>query len=182
MVFGLFGGGDQIAELTATLSKESFLEELETAYTTFGIVALETPGKSEIYGRTEALAQFIFEQVVKTAVIANVIQTEKDIEAAALLGVVLVQCLGRNAELSKTECRAMQGAVPGVVFPRTLDDTLKDKTSVALSKAVMRYAHRIGQKKFRKNVDVVEQNITQFLTQRKPEYFSSLAADIGRFT
>jgi len=182
MVFGLFGGDDKLAELKAALSKDSFIEELEKTAKEFAIGVVETPGKSEIYSRTEALAQFMFEQVMTVAVGANVIQTDKDIEAAAVLSVVMVQCLGRNAELSKNESRAMQGTVPGVVFLRTLDETLQAKTGVAISKAVMRYAHQIKQKKFRKNVDVVEENITQFLTQRKPEYFSSLAADIGRFT
>jgi len=182
MVFGLFGGGDQLAELRSSLSKESFMEELEKTTKTFGIVSTEAPGKSEAYGMIEAVARFIFEQVMKTAVGAKTITTDKDLDAAATFCIVLVQCLGRNADLSKSDCRILQGTVPGFVFPRTLGDELKPKTGVALSKAVMRYVHQLKQKKFRAHVEAVEDNITQFLSHRKPDYYGNLAIDIGRFT
>ena len=181
MVFGLFGGDDQLTELRSSLSKEAFMAELEKTVKTFGIASTEAPGKSETYGVIEAVARFIFEQVMKTAVSAKTMTTEKDLDAAATFCIVLVQCLGRNADLSKSDCRILQGTVPGFVFPRTLGDELRQKTSVALSKAVMRYVHQLKQKKFRKHVEAVEDNITQFLTHRKPDYYSTLAIDIGRF-
>jgi len=181
MVFGLFGGGDQLTELRSSLSKDSFMEELEKTIKAFGITPTESQGKSRVYGEIEATARFLFEQVMQVAVSAKIIKSAKDVDAAATLAVVLVQCFGRNGDLGKSDCRILQGTVPGFVFPRTISAELNAQTSVALSKAIVRYTHQIKQKKFRKNVEAVEDNITQYLTHRKPEYYSSLAGDISRF-
>jgi len=181
MVFGLFGGGDQLTELRSSLSKDSFMEELEKTIKTFKITPSESQGKSKVYGEIEATARFLFERVMEAAVGAKTINSDKDLDAAATLAIVLVQCFGRNGDLSKSDCRILQGTVPGFVFPRTISADLNAKSIVALSKAVMRYSHQIKQKKFRKNVEAVEDNITQYLTHRKPEYYSSIAGDIGRF-
>lgn len=181
MVFGLFGGGDQLTDLRSSLSKDAFMAELEKTTKAFGITPSEREGKSKAYGEVEATARFLFEHVMHAAVGAKTIKSEKDLDAAATLAIVLVQCFGRNGDLSKSDCRVLQGTVPGFVFPRTISADLNAKSGVALSKAVMRYAHQIKQKKFRKHVEAVEDNITQYLTHRKPEYYSNLAGDIARF-
>ncbi len=181
MVFGLFGGKSQEDGLRSSLSKDTFMEEFEKTVDTFGVVATNTAGKSPVYGEIEAMSRFVFEQVMKTAASAGTINTAKDLEAAATMCVVLVQCFGRNGGLSKTDCQVLQGTVPGFVFPRTLGDKFKENIGDAVTKAVVRYARQIDKKAFRKNVEAVEGNLTQFLTHRKTDYYAILAGDIARF-
>ena len=157
------------------------MAELEKTQETFGIANTTTPGKSDKFCEIEAVTQFVFEQVMSAAAGANTIKTLEDLDAAAMLCVVLVRCMGRNGDLSKRETQVLQGTVPGIVFPRTLEAKLSDKTAGAIAKAIVRYTHQIGRKKFRRNVERVEENLTQFLTHRKPEYYTTLAGDITRF-
>ena len=148
MVFGLFGNNDEEVELRSSLSKEVFLAEFETAQATFGIVASSPDG----YSKVEATAQFLFEQVMKAALEAHTLKTKKDMQAATMLCIVMVQCFGRNVGLSKGQLQLLLGKVPGFVYSRTLSAELKPLVGDSISKSIIRYVHKLRQKRFRHNV------------------------------
>ena len=178
MVFGLFSGEKE--PLKSSLSQDVFMVEFEATMKTFGIVS-EKGDKAKDYDNVEATAIFLFEQVMKVAVSAKTINSKRDLEAAATLGIVLIHCLGRNAGMSKTQLQFLMGKVPQFVLTRTLDPEQNTGAGKAITKAIIQYAHKIGQKRFRFNVEAVEENVTQFLVQKKPEFYANLAGDIGRF-
>jgi len=182
MVFGLFGGNAEETALRSSLTSEAFMEEFEKTQKAFGIVSTNANGKDDIYGKVEATGQFVFEQVMKIAVGAGTISSKKDIQGATMLCVVLVQCLGRHAGLSKTQLQFALGKVPGHVYSLTLDENLKSMLGDSITKAIIGYTHKIRQKRFRHNVEAAEENLTRFLSERKPEYYSNLAGDIARFS
>ena len=182
MVFGLFGGkSDEELALRSSLSREVFMDEFEKTLATFGIVSTDPSGKNEPYGKIEATAQFLFEQAMKVAVSANTIKSKKDIEAAAMLGVVMIHCLGRNGGMSKTQLQFLLGKVPAFVFARTLNEEQLAKVGDSITKAIISYAHKIRRKSFRHNAEAVEGNVTKFLTERKTDYYTNLAGDMARF-
>ena len=93
------------------------MDEFEKTLATFGIVSTDPSGKNEPYGKIEATAQFLFEQAMKVAVSANTIKSKKDIEAAAMLGVVMIHCLGRNGGMSKTQLQFCWAKCPHLCLP-----------------------------------------------------------------
>ena len=178
MVFGLFGGEKE--PLKSSLSKEAFLAEFETTMKTFGIEP-EKGDKAKDYDKIEATAIFLFEQVMKVAVAAKTINSKRDLEAAAMLGIVLIHCLGRNSGMSKTQLQFLMGKVPQFVLTRTLTSEQNASAGKAITKAIIKYAHKIGHKRFRFNVQAVEDNVIKFIVERKPDFYANLAGDIGRF-
>jgi hypothetical protein len=182
MVLSFFRGkSDEELALRSSLSKESFLDEFGKALETFGVTSTDPSGKNEPYGQVEAMAQFLFEHTMKAAIVGKTINTKKDLDAAAMLGVVLIHCLGRNTGMSKTQLQFLLGKVPAFVFARTLTPELSAIVGDAITKSIIKYAHKVRQKRFRHNAEAVEENITNFLTQRSPDYYVNLAGDIARF-
>ena len=182
MVLGLFGTkSDEEIALRSSLSKEVFMDEFEKTQKTFGIISADPSGKNEPFGKIEATARFLFEQAMKVAVEAKTINSKKDFEAAAMLGVAIVHCLGRNGGMSKTQLQFLLGKAVSHGFATTVGSGHKDKVAPAISKAIIKYAHKIRQKRFRHNVEAVEENVTQFLSNRTTEYYTNLAGDIARF-
>ena len=182
MVFGLFGGkSDEELALRSSLSSEVFMDEFEKTLATFGIVSTDPSGKNDPYGKIEASAQFLFEQAMKVAVSAKTINSKKDIEAAAMLGVVVIHCLGRNGGMSKTQLQFLLGKVPAYAFALAMDAEHKAVIGEAVPKAILGYAHKIRQTRFRNSVEAVEKNVTQFMLEKDPVYYANLAGDMARF-
>jgi hypothetical protein len=181
MVLGLFGGKGADKPLEPTMSKDAFLSEVDKMQTTFGIVSTDAAGKNEPYGKIEATGRFLFEQVLKVGVSANAITSKKEIHAAAMLGVVVVHCLGRNGGMSKTQLQFLLGKVPAYAFALAMDAEHKAVIGEAVPKAILGYAHKIRQTRFRHSVEAVEKNVTQFMLEKDPVYYANLAGDMARF-
>ena len=139
MVLGLFGGKGADEPLAPTMSKDAFLSDLDKTMTTFGIVSTDAAGKNEPYGKIEATGRFLFEQVLKVAVSANTITSKKEILAAAMLGVVMVHCLGRNGGMSKTQLQFLLGKIPAYAFALAVDAEHKGTIGEAVPKSILGY-------------------------------------------
>ena len=83
--------------------------------------------------------------------------------------------------MSKTQLQFLQGIVLGYVLAKILPTEQNNLAGKAITKAIIDYAHKIRQKRFRQNIEAVESNVTLFITERDPKYYADLAGDIGRF-
>ena len=91
---------------------------------------------------------------------------------------MLVDLLGGQTKLPQRERRELQGTVPGYDFPRAVAKLLGAKPGDVVAKAVtnglMKHVKVKGKRKFKKVVAAVEDELTQFVTQRDEKYLGVL--------
>ena len=181
MVFSLFGKSikTQENELRSELSKDRFVAEFENTLGAFKIVPIARPGRSVEFCQVEAAACYILEEGIKLADAKGLITTIKDLEAAAVFGVVAVEFMGRYWGVSEADRRALQGIVPGMVFPRVgqklMDGKTTDIVGQCVTKGVVRYASNSNRKKFSNTISKIESDLSQFVSQRDPVYLDTFA-------
>lgn len=186
MIMSLFGSTKkQEAKLRSSLSGDKFAVEFENTMKVFKIEPVVRPGKSTEYGEVEAGAGFMLEEALRIAVDKGSVKTEKDLEAVTTFGVILVTILGRNAGLTDKDCRELNGIVPGTVLPRAARSLLGAKASESIgkivTKGVLHHTKLSGKKRFKKAVRNIEEDITQFVSQRDLSYLDVLARNIDAF-
>ncbi|MBT3789546.1 MAG: hypothetical protein HN725_03970 [Alphaproteobacteria bacterium] len=181
MVFSLFGKSikAQENELRSELSKDKFVAEFETTLGAFKIVPIARPGRSVEFSQVEAAACYVLEEGIKHADAKGLINTVKDLEAAAVFGVVTVEFLGRYWGVNEADRRALQGIVPGMVFPRVgqslMGGRAMDVVGQCVTKGVVRYASNSNRRKFSTTVSKIESDLSQFVSQRDPVYLDTFA-------
>ena len=186
MLGSLFGSvKKQEAALRSSLSGDKFADELAKTLELFQIEPVLRSGKSTTYCDVEAAARFLLKECLKIALRKGAVKTEKDLEAVATFSVVLISLLGRTGGLNEKECRELQGSVPGYVMPRVAQSVLGAKAVQSIGKivshGVLRHGKLSGKKRFQLSARNVEENITQFVLQRKSAYLDTLARNIDDF-
>jgi len=181
MVFSLFGKSikTQEKELRSELSKDKFVAEFENTLGAFKIVPTVRPGKSVEFCQVEAAACYILEEGIKQADAKGLIKKIQDLEAAAVFSVVAVEFMGRYWGVSESDRRALQGIVPGVVFPRVsgklMGSKAADVVGQCVTKGVVRYASNSNRKKFSNIISRIESDLSQFVSQRDPVYLDTFS-------
>jgi len=181
MVFSLFGKSvkKQEAELRSELSKDKFVAEFENTLQVFGIRPTSRPDKSIEFCQVESAACHVLEAGIKQAASKGMMKTRADLEAAAVFGVIAVELLGRYWGVSEADRRALQGIVPGTVFPRVskelMDGKAADVVGQCVTKGVVRYASNRNRKKFATAVSKIEGDLSQFVAQRDPVYLDTFS-------
>ena len=181
MVFSLFGKSikQQEDEIRAELSQDKFVAEFENTLSVFRIKPIARPGRSVEFCQVEAAASHVLEESMKIAAAKGLMTSEKDLEAAAVFGVIAVELIGRYWGISEADRRALQGIVPGMVFPRVSKELMGNKSTdvvgQCVTKGVVRYAASTGKRKFAAAVRNIEQDLSQFVSQRDPVYLDSFA-------
>ena len=181
-MFSLFGKKSiktQEKELRSELSKDKFVAEFEKTLDAFTIQPVSRPGKSVEFGQVEAAASYVLEEGIKLASAKGLMKSAKDLEAAAVFGVIAVELIGRYWGVSAADRRALQGIVPGMVFPRVSQDLMggksKDVVGQCVTKGVVRYAANSGKRKFAHAVSKIEDDLSQFVAQRDPVYLDTFS-------
>jgi hypothetical protein len=181
MVFGLFGKSikAQENELRSELSKDKFVAEFENTLDAFKLKTIPRPGRTIEFCQVEAAASYVLEEGIKHADAKGLMNTPKDLEAAAVYGVVAVELLGRYWGVNEADRRALQGIVPGMVFPKVSKNLMGGKATdvvgQCVTKGVVRYAANMGNRKFAKAVSNIESDLSQFISQRDPIYLDTFA-------
>jgi hypothetical protein len=185
MVFSLFGKSvkAQEAELRSELSKDKFEAEFENTLGAFKISTVARPGRSVEFCQVEAAASYVLEEGIKLADKKGLMKTVKDLEAAAVFGVIAVEFMGRFWGVEEADRRALQGIVPGMVFPRVSEKLMNGKATdvvgQCVTKGVVRYASNSNRKKFSATVSRIESDLSQFVSQRDPVYLDTFARYIN---
>jgi hypothetical protein len=179
-MFGLFGAKKREKDLRDTLSLHKFEMEFPKVLETFKIAPNRRANKTERYAEIESAARFILERVIKDAARQGKMKAQDDLAAAAAFSAMLCDYLGRHGGLDDADVRELQGFVPGFVFPRVAAQLMQSSGDfrTIVSKGLFKY-DSLNKKKANPTLDRLEDNLTQFICQRDPQYLTLLGEGIA---